>query len=630
MDERDRGTGDRRRQSDYDRPFNKRSRFGDDRGGGAGRFSEEYRNSAGGSRYEERRRGGGTDFVLDEDLLTCPSYESWRAKSSANVDPAQYCEHVKDWVKNRNDVFAKRHWKEDWFLEKYDPERMDERIKERKQSAIKRASELDTMTFVPLVQSSDEKDKLITGIEPNLDETMCAYIPHIGPMVPRAALEKALIAEGAITLLLSEVNRAKKRRDLGRRGTVIFKDAQSAKDCITKGFITCWITTDPDGVTFESQSVKDDRRTELTINIINYKTLPNRLLPIEANIPQRMEKDEKQAIACAELLDTVFGIESGGIKAALAAKPQSVTSLDAAVQYLRHVHLYCYYSGSLCKDYGEFIHKSATPFLRMPLNSPSITNSSISITPETASKDETNEVAESEEVDIKSVIIPPSEKTAGGARSDQTEQLDGRKFFEIVDLAAEKIKTQFPQQYTLEVERTDDGLKRKTVIAAETLESFVTENIVMKNTHVYCQVHEKLFQNEVFFRKHLLNFHGAAIRSSQRKGLFDLFMEMYNYDDDKPLPRLPKFVDDILRGDFTPPPERERFQREPRPSLSTGSGGYSPNPRVGGDYGAEATRRSEPAPVRKYRDPDAPKQNVVAEKPQKLQYRTRVSYGAPL
>jgi hypothetical protein len=208
-------------------------------------------------------------------------------------------------------------------------------------------------------------------------------------------------------------------------------------------------------------------------------------------------------------------------------------------------------------------------------------------------------------------------------------EIDPRKFFEIVDVCAEKIMSEFEQHYKLDMERHDSGLKKRVQIAADTLETFVSQSIVMKNGHVHCQIHDKLFQNEVFFRKHLLNFHGAAIRSTQRKALLDLYLEMFRNDDDKPLPRLPKFVDDILKGEFTPPPDRNFEQRI---SANSGDrGGYHGRSRRDeADFSGPSDDKPFEPQVRRYRDPDAPKPEAVVEKPKKLQYRTRVSYAGQL
>jgi len=536
-------------------------------------------------RYDEKRYRG-SEAVLDEDVLTCPTFEGWKNKSSANTDPNAYCEYVKEWIATRDETFAKRHWREDWFLEKYDPERAEVRAKEHEQVVRTRASEVSAEKLVSLVQSS--ADAIVYGLEPDLNDGCSVYLPHIGPFVPRQALEKALQAEGATAIYLSDVNRGKKRKDLGRRGTITLKDAQTAKDCLARGFVTCWVTMDDDGVYWESSSVKDERRSEVSVSVLNHKALPNRILPIEANAKDRKERDERQTLQCAEILDETFKIErSVGIRAFLEKKPATVSVLDATLQYLRYVHFYCYYSGSLCKEYGELLHKSATPFIR---NSPSV----------------------GDKVDER-----PANSNNFFSRDMET---DPRKFFEIVDSCAEKIISSFEQNYITEQSRIADYSKKRDDLANVALEEFVQQNIVKKNTNFHCQLHDKLFQSEMYFRKHLINFHGSAVRSAQRKVLLAIFMDLFRLDTDKPLPRLPRFAEDVLRGEFTPPPERSfDFQN------SHGDDGG----RYRRDSDSRFERSSEPA-VRRYRDPDAPKAEVTEQKPQKLQYRTRVSYAGAL
>ena len=598
---------------DFDRPHSKRYRsdhhYGDDRRGG---------------RHHHHHRGGGGagGELLDEDLVLCVTFDQWMRNRSSSMGGesqadlvAQYSEFVKNWVSHRTEEFARRHWKEEWFLEKYDPERVVERMKERSEGVLRRARDLNPAEMVPLVQPA-EKDKAVSGLELHLDESSCAYLPHVSPYLPRAALEKALQAEGALSIFLSEVNRSRKRRDLGRRGTVVFRDAQAAKDCLAKGGVTCWITTDPDGVNVESTSPKDDNRSEINVPVISYKSLPSRILPAEANNSERMERDEKQAIACAEVLDKAYKVEGGGIKSVLSAKPEYVSALDAAVQYLRHVHFYCYFSGALCKDYGELIHKAATPFLRSQ-SAKSASSTSAEPVEEDKTKTEGGE-SQSRPEETQGENEGERGHTAFGRDHDA----DPRRFFETVDACALRILSSFAEQHETEIQRYEEALKRRTQLAEEALDSFVSQSIRMKNGHVHCELHDKLFQNEMFFRKHLVNFHGSMIRSAQRKVLLDVFLDIYRSDEDKPLSRLPKFVEDVLRGEFVPPVDvGPRFS-------SSGSGQGFGRPRrdeaAGALYGnVPESRAPEPA-VRRYRDPDAPVEAVV-EKPKKLQYRTRVT-----
>lgn len=633
-------------------------------------------------RYEEQNRGttprqdfnryprpGFHEPSLDEDLQFCKSYESWRSLSSDNSSVDKYRDYVKGWAQWREDEFAKRHWKEDWYLERYDPLLAEEKMKERLTGAQKRAEELDPKKLLSLSRRDHEGQEIVMGPEPYpIIKENSAHIPHVPPNLPRIALEKAVAAEGAVAVLLSEVNKSKKRRDLGRRGTVIFKDAESAKDARAKGTVACSVTRDSDGVYVFAATGKEEERKDMNLKLLEYSVLPNRLLPSESLNPDRESKDTQQALQCAEVLDQGFEIsQEVGIKSVLSRRPTHVSELDAIVQYLRYVHLYCYYSGALCRDYGELLHKSAAPFLRPTSASES----------STAAKSDAAGGGEDDDEE--------EHKKPGVASDNQ----DSKRFYDIVDLANGKFLDTFLGSFEKEKRSVSEIRQEAEKISESCIDRLVADTLMMKGSHAYCKLHDKLFENETFFRKHIINFHSSDVRVAQRSALYNLYVELYRLDEDKPLPRYQRFVDDVLKGNFEEPrqsrgpPQMHQYQDTRRDTYRPNSGRYDNAGRYdeGGDrdrrysegryegnrYGVAPSPRFNPRsqppaagfqrrpdngynngppsrsypnsePPRhhddqqtwRYRDPDAPHgDGSYQQAPRKLQYRTRVAYDEP-
>lgn len=574
----------------------KRTRFDapQERGGGGDRqaYSEERRRDAGDA-YARRpvassrvassnpragnQRGGGErgdeERAIDEDLLVCPTFESWKRDSSNNSSSqedavAQYCDVVKRWASDRVPKFVERHWFEDWFLERYDPERAVQRHKERAAGVLKRSGEINPQHAVSLTADTNS---VVSGIELQVNDGQSAYLPNIPSSAPRHVLEKALVERhGAVHLFIGETNRSAKRKDLARKGIVTFSDQQSTKDLVQLGHFSVFVTQDEDGVFVESTSEKDLKRVEVKVPVLQSRPPLNRLLPLSES--ERQAKDEAQALSCAKALDAMFQVEVG-VDAFLAGKPATVSVLDAVVQYLRCVHLYCYFSGAQFRDMGEMLQRSTTPFLR-------------------------------------------ASGRVGGGGANNSE--DG-KFFEQVDACAERITSSAAGvELVQEQERLELAVARKQALSAESVEEYMRTNCVEvkkdgNKTHYKCATHEKVFETEQFLRKHLMNFHAADVRVASRKLLVPLFQDLFAADEDKPLPRLPRFVEEALRDEFVPP------SQHPRGGNVGGGGG-------GSDHSAPPQAAKSEA--RPYRDPDAVVAPAAAATGKvKLQYRTRVSHN---
>ena len=173
--------------------------------------------------------------------------DNWKQTNpDGSVD--DYFDHVKNWISSRSEEFVQRHWKEDWFLERYDPERLDNRNKERERGVQRRSKDLDASKFVSLVESPEV---VISGLEFAVNDGCTAYISNVPANLPRIVLEKALVTEGAIAVYLSDINRSPKRRDLSRKGFIIFKDPESANNLIQKGKLECRVSVEPDDVVGE-------------------------------------------------------------------------------------------------------------------------------------------------------------------------------------------------------------------------------------------------------------------------------------------------------------------------------------------------------------------------------------------
>ncbi|KAH9260258.1 hypothetical protein BASA81_001427 [Batrachochytrium salamandrivorans] len=568
----------------------KRTRFDvpQERGGGGDRqaYTEERRRDAGDS-YARRpvassrfssfnprmgnQRGGGErsedEPAIDEDLLVCPTFESWKRAnnpSSQEEAIAQYCDVVKRWASNRVPKFVERHWCEDWFLERYDPERAMQRRRERMAGVIKRSEEINPQQVVSL---TTDTNSVVSGIELQVNDGLSAYLPNIPSSAPRQVLEKVLMEKhGAMQLFIGETNRSAKRKDLARKGIVTFNDQQLTKNLVQLGYFSVYVNQDEDGVFVESTSEKDPKRREVKIPVLQSKPPLNRLLPLDEL--DRQVKDETQAMNCAKALDLLFQV-NGGIDKFLLNKPATVNVLDAVVQYLRYVHLYCYFSGVHFRDMGEMLQRSTTPFLRV----------------------------------------------SGGGGGGGGE--DG-KFFEQVDLCAERITSNVVGvELVQEQERLELAVARKQALSAESVEEFMLANIIEvkkdgNKTHYQCATHQKVFETEQFLRKHLMNFHSADVRLASRKLLVPLFQDLFAADEDKPLPRLPRFVEEALRDEFVPPSQHPR-------------GGDQSTPHQ--YQSPQAAALAEPV-VRRYRDPDAVAAPAAAATGKvKLQYRTRVSHN---
>ena len=253
--------------------------------------------------------------------------------------------------------------------------------------------------------------------------------------------------------------------------------------------------------------------------------------------------------------------------------------LDAGIQYLRYVHLFCYFSSGHFKDIGELIQRAATPFVRQ------------------------------------------REGAVASNRLTQENQdsalSDPKRFYENVDLFAEKTISKALDAYRSEQEKLDEVMTRRKELAGTGLDAFLKSSFKVIQTEngpqYQCALPHpkpKNFQNEIFVCKHLANFHAHDGRAAQRAALYNLFLDNFQADDDKPLSRLPRFAEDILRGEYQIPADRFSSKEA--------------------DLRNREITDDQIAKQRRYRDPDAPEQGSERPRKPKLKYRTRVSYEASL
>ena len=189
--------GDQRPSSNYARP----SHQADSGGGGAPPHHQPHHYPKHGLEKEHRpaaaaaaaSRGSqskqsGADFdprsrYLDDDILFCPSYDEWiYSLEPDEEEPSQeqYRRYVREWNDRRIQFFIDRHWKEEWFLLRYDATLAKEIADHRHEALVARSQTTMLNTPDPI---PSETERIV-------------FVPAIQPNIPMAAVETALKATG--------------------------------------------------------------------------------------------------------------------------------------------------------------------------------------------------------------------------------------------------------------------------------------------------------------------------------------------------------------------------------------------------------------------------------------------------
>ncbi|KAK9722993.1 hypothetical protein K7432_002293 [Basidiobolus ranarum] len=294
--------------------------------------------------------------------------------------------------------FFEQHKNSDWFRERYHPKLSQERKKEIIELKKKlyeqfvndlNSGKLDDINVddnraADVVKGPEEKqeseessenkpaDTAVVNKEEENSNTL--FIKSVPPSISREQVVKLCeTVEGFSYLSLSEPNPQKKYH---RLGWIVFKEGcniQEAFDALNKSKI-------------------DEFQFHLALHKHQLTTRP-RVAPQIANLPERIRHDEEKVRKLIDLLDKEAneGFEGNQLVrdrlAVIEAKKegqmdesddseitQIKKSLDLHMEYLRKVHLFCYYCGIEADSLEEFTRKCVERHLRKTTPEP-ITNS---------------------------------------------------------------------------------------------------------------------------------------------------------------------------------------------------------------------------------------------------------------
>jgi len=427
---------------------------------------------------------------LDDDIMEFPTYEEWRTLLDAYADSSQqaFSRCVKEWDERRTQLFAERHWKEEWFLLRYDATAVAEVASARRAALVARAQSLamDTPELIPV----KEVERV-------------AVIPAVPAKAPMAAVEGALKAAGASQVFFSDVDRSAMRQDMSRACIAVFADVNGA---IAAGaYLAVAFAADSDGAT-RVKTLEGEEADTVRLPLKPFRAPDARSLHDELRTAERIAHDAERALALAKLLDAAEGVPVGVeafLQRAAVATATSESSLDALLWYLRRVHLYDYYAGFKAADEGEFLHETRIVFERQA-----------------------------------SSTAPPAAHVTARSVDDGVDKVLQRFAPDAVARRAEEA----------EKARRKMADAKAEVLAALVKEVTVKED---EEKYRCTLPPRKLFKAPHFVEKHVANMHRPLLSVEERRATRALLLEQWAADTDKPLPRLSaalqKFVEPAPR-----------------------------------------------------------------------------------
>ncbi|CAJ0625334.1 8356_t:CDS:10 [Entrophospora sp. SA101] len=258
----------------------------------------------------------------------------------------KYNEYKEAFAVKQLKTFFEAHQKEEWFLEKYHPKYMEPRIAITKELKKKQYEQFISDLKEGLLDSINNDAKLDIKIESNEDSHRL-FIKSVSPNIPRQKIEEMCKEiPGFKYLALSEPNPQKKFHRLG------------------------WIV-------FEEDTDMDSAYEKLNEKKNQSGPVRNRITPEIANTPERLKKDLISAQKLIEKLDN--DVDSNTFDGSKLIKqrigvflknedPEEINTvkktLDMYIEYLRRVHLFCYYCGSESDSIEELSRKCPGRHLR--------------------------------------------------------------------------------------------------------------------------------------------------------------------------------------------------------------------------------------------------------------------------
>lgn len=270
-------------------------------------------------------------------------FKVWRDTYFPNINPdfaaIKYQEYKYDYGKRQLASFFELHKSEDWFLEKYHPERRNIRDKKLQEYAAEACEEFMT----------DFKEGKFANLDLNIESiredtpdapSKVLFIKSIAPFITRSQIEEKLQnVEGFLNLEMTDPNPQKKFHRLG------------------------WIHFDPK-VDIEAtlKSLEPFKIDSFDFHLALNK--PPEILRVSgfAASPDRMKVDLEQIIQLAKLIakernvplpnDIFPDINSETLDASEIKK-----WLDLYIVFLREVHLFDYYTVTECTSKESFVRR---------------------------------------------------------------------------------------------------------------------------------------------------------------------------------------------------------------------------------------------------------------------------------
>ncbi|CAM9369271.1 unnamed protein product, partial [Ectocarpus fasciculatus] len=300
------------------------------------------------------------DFKRDQDYGT-PAEECQRRYEQYQL---QYAQDV-------SDHFFDTHKHEEWFVDRYDPLRVQEREEGVRQWARDESAALGrALASAPLPVLRACSGKHIPG---HKDRTV--YISGIPASCPRAAVENGVrealeaaagCSEGAVPgvdrLLLAQPSWRRKEQAMSfeKNAWVVLApgaDVKAATRVLQEHRFKCPGPPDSTGQRSEGFLFR------VTAHQHSFKGVT--VLPAHMSEPARVASDTGKAAELAELLDAERGVPAESRLAALlsprsspalvAAMRQPTDVLDLAVAYLRRVHFVLFYAGMRFHDEAHLL-----------------------------------------------------------------------------------------------------------------------------------------------------------------------------------------------------------------------------------------------------------------------------------
>jgi len=503
----------------------------------------------------------------DHLLMSFPAWAHRQQLDACEISDTGYDAYVDSYKKEQVVDFVKEHWKEDWFLMRFDAKNLveqAEQTKARRLETSKKFSQLildvegdEFLRYCPDRDASPDlarrsrsgeksEDSLPVGAVTRFDRTV--LIKGIPPMTSCSTVMKSVKAAAStenVEVVLSDVRMRhpgfNKVADFNRDAYVIFTDPQDA------------------GKLEETGKVQLEGCGDKSFFVKRMNPVGNRVAFTDHGQPLRIKIDLYKATELAKTFDNTFGLsehENTGVEYLLGTQEaqkhfEGITKdddedaertaidnykiqlgvekrkLDFVLGYLRHVHLCSYYGAKTFSTLGGLLQAAFLPFLR-----PQATDDAIERSFETYS----TVLSELGEDSTDSAKVANA-LCAKSSFAQETKQLDSKidgflKFYQ-------------PDAYKAYIEEMKASVEGVGTLQEDAVKEFCESKVkIASNGNFVCLLHPFLhFTDKESAFQHIQTKNSERIMEIKEAVTRGILLKEFEKEPEKPIPPIPRYAE---------------------------------------------------------------------------------------